>query len=492
MNRSLGKFAWSVIVALASGFAPQFAWAFDSGSTGADGALNPTVNTVLQVPPSGVFNFTSVNIPAGVTVSFKKNVSNTPITILASGDVTIAGTLHVNGGWSTAVGAASDGNPGDDGLPGLGGPGGYDGGSGGVVGSTERGGNGYGPGAGAGGWYSCTPTLCQKYGGGGAGFATAGVDGSSCVSNSAGPGVGGSGYGSIILLPLIGGSGGGGGDAGSIFRGSGGGGGGGALLIAASGTVTITGSISANGGNSGTSSGAADIPTGGGGSGGAIRIVATQITGNGSINAAGGQAGLPPTTNQCYFVGGNGSPGRIRLEAEIYTRTAGTTPSFTFGTPSSVFVAGLPTLRIDSVAGVQAPAEPTGNADIVLPTTTANPVTVVLKTTSVPVGNTVKVTVTPSFGAATSTISPALTGTTASASTSVSTNLPTGPSVISAQTTYTIVAALGNELSKYAQGERVEKVRLAASTGGPSTVTLITVSGKEYTLPSKAPAMPAS
>ena len=70
---------------------------FTSGSTGADGALAPTANTTLTVPASGVFNFTTVTIPASITVTFKKNAANTPVVILAMGDVTIAGVVRVNG-----------------------------------------------------------------------------------------------------------------------------------------------------------------------------------------------------------------------------------------------------------------------------------------------------------------------------------------------------------------------------------------------------------
>jgi hypothetical protein len=92
-------------------------------------------------------------------------------------------------------------------------------------------------------------------------------------------------------------------------------------------------------------------------------------------------------------------------------------------------------------------------------------------------------TVTPPSGPATTAISGALTGTTASATASVGVNLPTGPSTLSAQTTYTVVAALGEALSRFAQGERVEQVRLGAVLGGRSTMTLITVSGKEYQVP---------
>src|SRR3989454_12323780 len=118
---------------LALALAPGLALGFDSGSTGADGAFNPTVNTQLPLPPSGIFNFTSVNIPSGVTVTFQKNTTNTPVTILASGNVAIAGALSVTGTSSTNVGATGDGNMRDDGVPGAGGPGGSESGRGGLA-----------------------------------------------------------------------------------------------------------------------------------------------------------------------------------------------------------------------------------------------------------------------------------------------------------------------------------------------------------------------
>lgn len=193
-----------------------------------------------------------------------------------------------------------------------------------------------------------------------------------------------------------------------------------------------------------------------------------------------------------WYAGGNGAAGRIRLEAENITRTAASNPGHSFGAPGPVFIAGLPTLRITSVAGVLAPTEPTGNADITLPVNTVNPVTVEFATTGVPVGNTVKLTVKPANAAATSVISPALTGTTDSATASVQVNLPGGPSVLEATTTYSIVASLGDALgAQYAQGERVERIELAASLNGASTATLITVTGKRYPLLGPIPAMVA-
>lgn len=491
-----GHFKYGTLVAtlcLAGFVQPAFA-VYDSGSTGADGPFNPSVNTELQIPASGVFNFTTVNIPLGVTVTFKKNTTNTPAVMLASGNVTIAGTINLNGGNATDVGAAGDGNLGDDGIPGIGGPGGYNGGRGGLPGKLN-GGSGLGPGAGGGGNKYTTGYWTNNGdvgAGGGGGFSAAG-------GNAPGPtsatGIGGPAYGSSQLLPLIGGSGGGGGAGGIAFAGSGGGGGGGAILIASSGTVSITGSLLADGGNTGASAGDSRGATGGSSSGGAIRVVATAISGNGNISAkaldvSSASAGYTGSAPQ-YYVGwgATGAPGRIRLEAETFTRTAASNPTHSFGSPSSAFVAGLPTLRITSVAGTPAPASPTGNADITLPSTTPNPVTVAFATTGVPTGNTVSLRVTPAYGDAVTVVSPAITGTTAAGTASVSATLPTGPSVLSATTTYTIVVAMGEALSVYAQGETVEKVRLSTTMNGPTLATLITKSGKEFEVPHAALAM---
>ena len=222
---------------------------------------------------------------------------------------------------------------------------------------------------------------------------------------------------------------------------------------------------------------------GGGGSGGAIRIVATTISGNGTIQAVGASAGANGNTS-CQS-GASGGTGRVRLEAETFTRTAASNPAHTFSAPGPIFIAGSPTLRIASVAGVAAPAAPTGSADITLPSSTPNPVTVVFETTGVPVGNIVQLTLVPANGAKTVVVSPALTGSTATATASVDINLPVGPSVLSAQTTYTVVAALGDLLKNFAGNERVEKVTLIATLGGPSKARLITVSGKEFEVPAE-------
>ncbi|WIV98031.1 hypothetical protein [Kinneretia aquatilis] len=477
------------------------AMAFISGSTGADGDLAPAVDTVITLPPSGILNYASINIPAGVKVTFKKNTTNTPVVLLVAGNATIAGTIDVSGKSSTTSGTAGDGVIADDGNPGEGGPGGYSGGRGGRPGAAallERlGGKGLGPGGGlAGPRQLCNGESYENLysigysGGGGGGFGSLGSNGGyyNCSATTAGPA-----YGSVELLPLIGGSGGGGGIGGPNFSGSGGGGGGGALLIAVSGTLTVnssTGKILANGGNSGSVSGAGcdtanQSSAGGGGSGGAIRLIATNLTGNGEISARYGSSG----SASCGASGGAGGNGRVRLEAESVTRTAGTTPAASTAQPGPVFIAGTPTLKITSVAGVNVPEPPTGVADVKLPVGTANPVTVTFATTGVPVGNTVRLAVTPNNGPEVSTVSTALAGTPQAATASATIALPGGSSTLQATITYTVVVAMGNALSQFAQGERVERISLMAGLDGRSRTTLITVSGREFEATPEALAM---
>lgn len=468
--------------------------AFDSGSTGADGALTPTVNVTIPLPPSGVLNYTEVNIPAGVTVQFRKNATNTPVVMLVAGNAVINGTLSVNGRTAWETGIAADGNQGDDGLPGSGGPGGFDGGRGGPGGISStpcaseaeankfRGGTGLGPGGGGGG-RPVSNWGCNLEGGAGGGFGASSSP-SSMIGWSpwTGTATAGPAYGSDLLLPLIGGSGGGGGAGAAIYGGSGGGGGGGALLLAASGTITIgsTGLINATGGWGGQVAGQSEVTggAGGGGAGGAVRLVASTIAGNGTIDARGGRGG--DASASYAYNGTDGAPGRIRLEADAITYNRSTTPRFTKGVPGNLFIAGLPTLKIVSVAGLPAPEQPTGNADITLPAATQNPVTVVFQTTNVPLGNTVLLTVAPAHGPVIRVQSPALNGVTESATASVEVNLPPGPSVLQATTTYTVLASAGDAMSHLAGNERVQQVELSTSPGQPALATLITVSGKRF------------
>jgi hypothetical protein len=391
---------------------PALAQTFSSGSTGADGAFTPTASVTLTLPGNGVFNFTSVTIPPGVTVRFTRNVANTPVTLLATGNVSIAGTLDVSAssGGNVVNGTFLGSNAG------IGGSGGFDGGNGANGVASTIGGAGLGPGGGG--------------SGAGAGFATAG----GIVSATGAPGAP---YGNAELLPLIGGSGGGGGDAALGSTSAGGGGGGGAIVIAASGTITLTGTISARGGNGGGGNN-----PGGGGSGGAVRLLATTITGvNGAIDVRGGSG-----SSGVGIASGGGSVGRLRIEA--YTNTAAinvnnVVPSL--AAPSAITLANGPTLAITSIGGVPAPATPAASfssPDVTLPAASPQPVSVTLSGRNIPPGTPVVVTVNGQTGgstAATATLSGTLASTTAVVAVTIPTNRP---SVVSASATFTLAAAV--------------------------------------------------
>jgi hypothetical protein len=289
----------------------SFAQGFSSGSTGADGALNVAANTTLDLPPSGIFNYTTINVAAGATLRFNRNALNTPVFLLATGDITIAGTINVSGDVglsSPPVGAA-------------GGPGGFDGGMPGFI--NVQPGAGYGPGAGRGG---------GAYNSGVANAGSASYGGSASGLGSTNHG---SVYGSPLLVPILGGSGGGG-STGS--PGIGGGGGGGAILLASNTRIVIAGAVSAAGGNS---------PGGGGnGSGGAIRLVAPEVSGTGSLNVSGGNYGA---------VAGHG---RIRIDTiDRRNLRYDFTPlaAANVGSFMAVFTTPVPRLDILNAAGTAIP-----------------------------------------------------------------------------------------------------------------------------------------
>lgn len=160
---------------------------FDSGSTGADGALDLTSgDRTVQLPESGILNYTTVNIPAGRILRFARNSRNTPVHMLAQGAVVIAGQIIVSAPGGPAVADAI--------VPG---PGGFYGGQ-----ANQP---GFGPGGGQ-------------------------VD---CANRN------GRWVGPLSLVPLIGGSG----SAGIFcfpFDYNIGGGGGGAIVIASSTSIVMT------------------------------------------------------------------------------------------------------------------------------------------------------------------------------------------------------------------------------------------------------------
>ncbi|MGB7208760.1 MAG: hypothetical protein WBD27_08900 [Pyrinomonadaceae bacterium] len=168
---------------------------FSSGSTGADGALDllnacgPSNVCHVQIPESGVLNYTTINIPGTPThrtLRFIRNSRNTPVILLAQGNVTIGGTVDVSADHYSG------------GLGYVPGPGGFYGGTGGLP--------GFGPGGG---------TQSSPHG------------------KWIGP---------LSLVPIVGGSGG----YGATGCNSGGGGGG-AIVIASSTSITVTGLLIAYG-----------------------------------------------------------------------------------------------------------------------------------------------------------------------------------------------------------------------------------------------------
>ncbi len=461
------KFRWGMIVFLLICHA-QMAYSFSSGSTGADGAFSPAANTEVVLPADGKLNYTTVNIPSGVTVTFKKNDANTPVYLLATGDVTIAGTMSVVGLAGNAL------------APGWGGPGGFDGGVGGT--QNACGGTGIGPGGGKAGT-KVISSMVYGAGGAGGGYGAAGSGGGTWVAANSTGGIAGGSYGNAALIPLVGGSGGGGGCASDANALSGGGGGGaGALLIATSGTLSVTGTITANGGNGATYTGSSASGGGGGGSGGAIRLMANVIKGEGSITATGGSGGYGGLSYGAYYAsGGAGGAGRIRLEANTMSRTSITTPSYTFGgAPTVIFPAISPSLNITKIGGMTVPQSPTGDfstPDIVLPSSIANPVNIDVEASNIPPGTTVTVMVMPELGA-TASGTGVLSGTDALSTAAVSVTLSgKNVNILMASVTYTVTAS--NRPSIFADGEKVVKVRVESSPGKKSLTTYITESGRE-------------
>ncbi len=279
---------------------------FNSGSTEALGDLVITNDTVLEMPPDGVFNCKSFQIVSNAYLSFHRNPLNTPVYILASGDILIDGRIDVSGGG----GSAANG--------GLGGPGGFNGGKPGSGDIPP--GAGFGPGGGKGG----TGFDSNRPDSAGSGTYKA-------VSVYSGSTRKGAPYGTPVLIPLVGGSGGGG-----TFGvpGVGGGGGGGALLIASSTKIAFGASAQL------ISVGGPRTVDFNGGSGGAVRVVAPTIVGtvNASVQGHANTAGL----------------GRVRvdtLDASATGFTVSPPDALSVGALMATGLANAPKLDILGAAG---------------------------------------------------------------------------------------------------------------------------------------------
>ncbi len=388
--------------------APSPAQLVIPGADGSDGALNITTNTVIDLSQAlttnwnadntgnagggvydsnqwaVVYKYSSVNVAAGATVTFNNHSSRAPVVWLVSGDVTINGTVILDGGnWVPAPGLSEPG------------PGGFRGGCGYYTAGVANG-PGFGPG---GGYAGSVGYCCGGYHGPAGGGASYGSVGENVSGNFPVAPV----YGNPSLVPLIGGSGGGGGIVDGV--GASGGAGGGAILIACGGTLTLSGIIQANGGlgnsrNYGGNYGSGD------GSGGGIRLVAQALVGTGSILALGG--------NDTIF----GGLGRIRIERVVNTNSIRVTPdpsvvSLTPGSTALIWPpTNAPTIKIVSIGTQHAPTDPltafgTQGADIVQPLT--NSIPVVIETTNVEQASQVSVIVTPRSNGGATTVNASVT-----------------------------------------------------------------------------------
>jgi hypothetical protein len=332
----------------------QFGTPFSSGSTGVDGALNITAPGVTYFNPAAmnltkntnIFNFTTITIAAGSTLKFWEGVFRGPVFLLASGDVTINGSIDING--DSGPGPTATGAQQGISFPGSGG---YSGGMGGIHGDANHAAlPGNGPGGGAAGDINAGAATPQA--------------------------VGGTFTGNAFLVPLIGGSGGGGTNDNGQWGGQGGSGGG-AILIASSTKITLD--SQGKGGANGYIEARGGYATRGcGGSGGAVRLVSNTITGANSfgiyVDTLGGQ--------DCKIAPGNGL---ARIEAQNTNFGAGNvTGSSLFSVPFALNLptAPLPVISVTSIGGIAINANPFSFPDATI--NSSAPVPVVINATNVP------------------------------------------------------------------------------------------------------------
>jgi hypothetical protein len=362
-------------------------------SDGSDGAFAPATNVEIDLglattalwtaPGSGngvydaekwavVFKYSSVNIPAGVTVTFKNHPTYAPVVWLVQGNVTIGGTLSLRGkdGTNDAVGRLVPSEPG---------PGGFRGGATGPSGS----GAGYGP---AGG----TSVGEGRY----AGF-----------------------YGNPQILPLIGGSGGGGRNDG--YGQASGAGAGGAVLIATPGTINVGGMIDVRDGNPLNN---ARMP----GSPGAIRLIANAVSGSGILNAV----------NSTYSISGRVriESNSLATTLQTFPETIGVPPSSTPVIWPAANAPVARVISVDSINAPLDPNAPVvAAADVAIQN--SNQVAILIETQNFPIEGVVQLRIMPKFGNRTTLNATRLSGDITSATWRVQTTLPQGFVTLQARAT---------------------------------------------------------
>jgi hypothetical protein len=279
---------------------------YSAGTITLESALNATYTTGAQVRV--LKQYTNVTINSGITYTVKawNGTVGGILAFLASGTVTITGTISAAGatGATTAAGATAStsggGYRGGFGFVRTSGPAGAESGegttgSGGVVVNGNGGASGY------------DGNNSNNASGGGGGHSIAGGSGQAGSPTASGGGTAGS---ADLTTMVFGGAGGGGRGGGPV----GAGGSGGGIVFISAVAFTMSGSINVNGGAGGSAN-----ASGGGGAGGSVLIKAQTATlGSSLITATGGAGGAGGSTS-----GGAGGAGRIHLD--YYTSYTGTT-----------------------------------------------------------------------------------------------------------------------------------------------------------------------
>jgi len=328
-----------VIVTLLFPSAQSIAIEFNSGSNGSFGAILIEEDTVIDLPPDGIIHATTITINPETRLEFKRNELNTPVYLLATGDIIIDGEISISANGR------------------LGGPGGFDGGMK-YNSETLSSGAGYGPGAGLGG---------SSYEGGNAGFKVRASHYYS-PSNSYvfGP-LDGKAYGNTLLVPIIGGSGGGGSTSGE------GGGGGGAIVVASNTAIIFDKAGNGLSLGYGNTRGVGVIKTftsrtTGAGSGGAVRLVAPSVIGEGYI----GDTGV-------FIDSFSNGPSEGRSRIDVINRLDVQTRADSIGSFMQVFPPVNSRLDIIEVAGNNIPEGTSNEFVVTLPINTPTQQTIIVQ-----------------------------------------------------------------------------------------------------------------
>lgn len=391
---------------------------YSSGSTGADGEFNPTLNpdgTVTGAPPgtiwrrvgsttttnltvplgaSGIFHFTRVTVPAWAYVRFIPNANNTPVVWLSKSNIVLNGIVSVSApDTQAAIGATATLH-----IPG---PGGYYGGGprtsgqgprGGVAGTTAPG-----------------------------GFPSGGGDG-------------------FISLPLVGGSGG----CGSTGTG---GGGGGVIYLASSTSIAGGGWVDVEGGSPSVSN------AGGGGGRGVAAIIANQVSG-------------------CRVISGNVYSDSLGLIVAFQGGSAGIKTIFP-PAPVGILSGPTPVARIASI-GTYTISDAAANATV--PFVARIPAgglqTVTLETRNLPSGITFQVMFSKGSVTTTNTFAPTV-GTTALATSSGTFDFGGGTTLVSAVATQPVQVALAPAF----RSERLRELQIACDSQGQVSRQYVTEAG---------------